>query len=57
MVSFTYQHTHYYLLPTADGKSLLALLVLFDDSTFILKIDQKYQILNYTNYILGRIKY
>lgn len=24
MVSFTFQHTHYYLLPTADGKSLLA---------------------------------
>ncbi len=24
MVSFTYQHTHYYLLPTADGKNLLA---------------------------------
>ena len=24
MVSFSYQHTHYYLLPTADGKSLLA---------------------------------
>jgi len=24
MISFTYQHTHYYLLPTADGKSLLA---------------------------------
>lgn len=24
MVSFTYQHTHYYLLPTSDGKNLLA---------------------------------
>lgn len=24
MVSFTFQHTHYYLLPTTDGKSLLA---------------------------------
>ena len=24
MVSCTYQHTHYYLLPTADGKNLLA---------------------------------
>lgn len=24
MVSFTYQHTHYYLLPTAGGKNLLA---------------------------------
>jgi glyoxylase-like metal-dependent hydrolase (beta-lactamase superfamily II) len=24
MVSFTYQHTHYYLLPSYDGKSLLA---------------------------------
>jgi glyoxylase-like metal-dependent hydrolase (beta-lactamase superfamily II) len=24
MVFFTYQHTHYYLLPTADGKNLLA---------------------------------
>jgi hypothetical protein len=57
MISFTYQHTHYYLLPTADGKSLLALLVLLDDSTFILKIEQKYQILNYTNCRLGRINY
>jgi len=24
MVTFTYQHTHYYLLPTADGESLFA---------------------------------